>query len=147
MLFRCSYKVSIPHGTIKRTIKRKIDNLINAFQFHMVRLKVDVSYKISDNQGEVSIPHGTIKRGRSTFAFHKFARVSIPHGTIKSVLQLCTTSMRLLFQFHMVRLKVRRGYFQERQRRRFQFHMVRLKDVLRHSSTRCWASFNSTWYD
>ena len=95
----------------------------------------------------VSIPQGTIKSLlRLLLPFNQ--QVSIPHGTIKSLHQTFLRLISLLFQFHMVRLKVTRtgrarrpirvsiphGTIKRcgwtctvRGRCMFQFHMVRLK--------------------
>ncbi len=55
--------------------------------------------------------------------------ISIPYGTIKSKNSLNCSYTNLLFQFHMVRLKVKFTSHVERVLLSFQFHMVRLKAV------------------
>ena len=73
----------------------------------------------------VSIPFSTIKRDTShEGSWHP--NVSIPFSTIKSISGCNILSIRLVFQFHLVRLKAERVQlrvsFVE-----FQFHLVRLK--------------------
>ena len=114
--------VSIPYGTIKRSIEQP---------------SIDLQV--------VSIPYGTIKRayGRLSERSHT---VSIPYGTIKSPASWRTGALSSTFQFHMVRLKDRLC-LEVRERVGFQFHMVRLKALLDIAALTGKSSFNSIWYD
>ena len=85
-------------------------NNTSSFQFLMVRLKVHLRFCFIVLRS-VSIPYGTIKSFTAGIDFLKYYLVSIPYGTIKRRYYAFKTSNDyILFQFLMVRLKVRRSY-------------------------------------
>ena len=98
------------------------------FQFHLVRLKVERYIPVPLRSSFVSIPFSTIKR-RSEPEGDRLREVSIPFSTIKSLHGAHRAHEREVFQFHLVRLKEKRGSITPAPRK-FQFHLVRLKDAL-----------------
>ena len=96
------------------------------FQFHLARLKVfrcqriifilcvsipsgtvkSVPFPLIIATNPVSIPSGTVKSACRQCKHQREARVSIPSGTVKSNPRYSKFIIGLMFQFHLVRLKV-----------------------------------------
>ncbi len=78
--------------------------IVDEFQFLLVRLKA-ACYCQNPNYKTISIPTGTIK---SWANFHQgyACEISIPTGTIKSDINYILYSIKKIFQFLLVRLKV-----------------------------------------
>ena len=74
----------------------------------------------------VSIPSGTIKIQWRQLVYLLQSKVSIPSGTIKINNFVVLKLLYNLFQFHLVRLKLKKCA-ELLDLPRFQFHLVRLK--------------------
>ena len=99
----CQTEISIPHGTIK-----------TASRCHGRRsCRISIPHgtiKTYPNHGNrhhsvISIPHGTIKTDKEQVIVHPLLQISIPHGTIKTKIRYKMILPKILFQFHMVRLR------------------------------------------
>ena len=119
--------ISIPYGSIKRRGDNDVFAfVVFAFQFLMVRLKATFT-RFHPAQSYISIPYGSIK-SITQFSIRRNCRISIPYGSIKSRLAYrdteqcsisipygsikrckCAKTIRFceIFQFLMVRLKVK----------------------------------------
>ena len=94
----------------------------------------------------ISIPHGTIKRIPMLGNLNTPSRISIPHGTIKRHPHGSHEEPRILFQFHMVRLKDKSG---KRTTRGAVISIPHgtIKRAEGGTPRAVFLYFNSTWYD
>ena len=99
--------VSIPYSTIKIQINRTFDVGQRMFQFLIVRLKLEM--KIERNKEFiVSIPYSTIKM-RQHYRLVWICAVSIPYSTIKIKCADTFLDRLHMFQFLIVRLKLKKN--------------------------------------
>ncbi len=132
-------QISIPYGSIKRMAQMEKGNFRSRFQFLMVRLK-EFSLLSSSCINSISIPYGSIKSRETTPHLLSIDVISIPYGSIKSRSDHAPAQPVPLFQFLMVRLKVR-AVSLPHLHYLFQFLMVRLKETMHRRDQETEAEF------
>ena len=135
------FVISIPYSSIKRRKAKAPFSMLFLFQFHIVRLKDEYTFKKVAKQG-ISIPYSSIKRSRITLT--SFPNViSIPYSSIKRVKKPTAASLAFCISIPYSSIKSKRTRCLSPPASPFQFHIVRLKGHAALPRRTCQRHFNS----